>query len=116
MIHKKCGQALIEFVIILPIFIFMIFSVIDFGKILYFENNLESKMDDIITIYEKEKDISKIEELLNLDKAKEKLSLKEENEYLKFSLEKDVIIITPGLNIFLKNPYKINIERVIYHE
>ena len=47
---NKKGQALIEFVIILPIFVFMILAVIDLGKILYFGNILESKMDNVITM------------------------------------------------------------------
>ena len=33
---NKKGQALVEFVIILPIFVFMVLTVIDIGKIIFF--------------------------------------------------------------------------------
>ena len=49
---NKKGQALVEFIIILPVFIFMLLAMIDIGKILYFNNKIESKMDDVITMYE----------------------------------------------------------------
>ena len=35
---NKKGQALVEFIIILPVFIFMLLAMIDIGKILYFNN------------------------------------------------------------------------------
>ena len=49
---NKKGQALVEFIIILPVFIFMLLAMIDIGKILYFNNKIESKIDDVITMYE----------------------------------------------------------------
>lgn len=115
MLNKK-GQALVEFVIILPIFLFMLFSVIDFGKILYIKNNLESKMADFITAYEKESDLEKLNDKLQFSKEKIISNLYKEGDYIYFTLEKDVEIITPGLNLILGNPYKAKTSRVIYHE
>lgn len=115
-LEKKRGQALVEFVIVLPIFIFMLFACIDFGKILYTQNNLESKMDDVITIYAEETKSSAIEETLKLTKEETILDIQEEEKYLYFSLKKEVQIITPGLNLILKNPYIATVKRVIYNE
>ncbi len=115
-LKNSYGQALVEFVIILPIFIFMIFAVIDLGKILYIENNLESKMDDVITIYENNKNQESIKEKLKLDKEKIDLEITTEQEYLNILLEKKIEIITPGLNLILGSPYKAQVKRVIYNE
>ena len=41
---NKRGQALVEFVIILPIFVFMILAIIDIGKIVFFRNELENEI------------------------------------------------------------------------
>ncbi len=113
---NKHGQALVEFVIILPIFIFMIFVVIDVGKIFYIKNNLESRLEDVITLYETVSNKYKIMQDLKLEKEKIKLDIKTQENYLEFNLEKEVEIITPGLNIILNNPYKAIAKRVIYHE
>ena len=116
LICSRRGQALIEFVILLPIFIFMIFTIIDFGKILYIKNNLESKMDDVITLYETNKDKDSISENLNLSKEKTNLEITKDNEYINFVLNKEVEVITPGLNLILGNSYQASVKRVIYNE
>ena len=116
MYQNKKGQALVEFVIILPIFIFMIFGVIDLGKILYTKNNLESKMEEVITSYEKSKNEVEVERNLDLEKEHIVLSIAKEKEYTEFKLEKQMDIITPGLNSILGNPYQITTKRVIYSE
>lgn len=113
---RQNGQALVEFVILLPLFIFMIFATIDFGKILYTKNNLESKMEDVITTYNTEKESSTITKNLKLDKEKIELEIKKEQEYINFFLKKRVEIITPGLNLILKNPHEVVSKRVIYNE
>lgn len=117
MIQKNChGQALVEFVILLPIFIFMLFAIIDFGKILLTQNNLESKMDDVITLYENSKNTEEIVEKLNLTNDKISLEKQNENEYVNFTLKKEVEIITPGLNLVFGSPYQASAKRVIYDE
>lgn len=116
-IHKnRHGQALVEFVILLPIFIFMLFAIIDFGKILLTQNSLESKMDDVITLYENDKDTEEIATKLNLEKEKISLENTTENKYTNFMLKKEVEIITPGLNLIFGKSYQASVKRVIYHE
>lgn len=114
---KNKGQALIEFVIILPIFVFMILAVIDLGKILYFGNILESKMDDVITYYEENKTYNEIDNLIKLDdKTIEFQATNENNTYIEFKLIKNLDIITPGLNFILGNPYNVTAKRTINYE
>ena len=57
------GQALIEFVLILPIFILILFAVIDFGIIFNKKSNLENDSVDIINLYKNGSSLDEIEEL-----------------------------------------------------
>ena len=57
---NKKGQALVEFIIILPVFVFMLLGMIDIGKIMFFNNQIESKMDDVVSMYENKYDYEKI--------------------------------------------------------
>lgn len=114
---NRAGQALVEFVIILPIFIFMLFAVIDLGKILYFQNNLESKMEEVITFYETEKNTDIIEEKLNLENDYISLEVnKKDTRFIEFQLKRKTDIITPGLNLIFGNMYDVTVKRVIYDE
>ena len=42
------GQALVEFILILPIFLFLIFAVVDFGLIFSTKSTLENTSTDIV--------------------------------------------------------------------
>ena len=44
--NNKKAQALVEFVLILPILIMILFSIIDFGNIFVTKSNLENKIND----------------------------------------------------------------------
>ena len=116
LLAKRNGQALVEFVILLPVFIFMLFSMLDFGKILYVKNNLESKMDDVITEYKNENTLEEIDKKLDLthDHIFLEITKDETNETL--FLKKEIAVITPGLNMILKNPYVATAKRVIDNE
>ncbi|MCM1053674.1 MAG: pilus assembly protein [Ruminococcus sp.] len=108
---NKKGQALVEFIIILPIFLLLLMGTIDMGRILYTKINLESQMNDIISLYDdgmKDKDILK---KLKLEDTT--LEVKNNNEYLDFNLIKKIDIITPGLNIIFDNPYDLKVKRSI---
>lgn len=113
---NKKGQALVEFIIILPVFIFMLLAMIDIGKILYFNNKIESKMDDVITMYENKYQYEVIKKSISKDLQTTTFKMNENEKYIEFILEKKVDIITPGLNLIFNNPYKINVKRVIYND
>ena len=113
---NKKGQALVEFVIILPLIVFMLLATIDIGKIFYTKNVLENKLNDVVTMYQNDKNIDAIKKNLNKDVKKSEFSITEDNENTKIELTKEVEIITPGLNLIFKNPYKIQVKRVISNE
>lgn len=106
---NRKGQALVEFVLILPVFILILFAIVDFGTILSKKNELENDSIDIVLL---------INNGTNIDEIKSKYSdldidLKDADKYTEIKITKSINIITPGLNLILGNPYKIIVERVI---
>lgn len=107
---NRKGQALVEFVLIMPIFIFILFIIVDFGTIFNNKSNLSSISDDIIEMYKNGDDIEKIRSVYK----DVKIDCGSYNDkYVKISIEKDVNLITPGMNRILDDPFVIKIERVI---
>ena len=114
---RKKGQALVEFVIILPIFIFMLLAIIDLGKVIYCQNELESEMNQVVDLYKNKKSYQEMEKEVTLNDESVVLEIKNENnEIITFSLKKDVVIVTPGLSYLFDNPYNVQVKRVIHYE
>lgn len=115
---NKKGQALVEFVIILPIFIFMLLSIIDIGKIIYFRNQLVSELNEVVDLYKNQKSYDEIADAMNLEEEEGvTLEIKnQDNEVITFFLKRDVEIITPGLNVIFDSPYTVTVERVLSYE
>ncbi|MGM9875664.1 MAG: TadE/TadG family type IV pilus assembly protein [Bacilli bacterium] len=106
---NRKGQALVEFVLILPVFILILFAIVDFGTILSKKNELENDSIDIVLL---------INNGANIDEIKNKYSdldieLKDVDKYTEIKISKNINIITPGLNLILGNPYKVIVERVV---
>lgn len=110
--RKRRGQALVEFVIILPIFIMLILGVIDMGRILYSKIILEEKISDVISLIDKGKTVSDI----NRDLDNMILEVQEEGDYVNYSLVQEIDIVTPGLNFIFSNPYPLKVSRSISNE
>jgi len=104
---NRKGQALVEFVLILPVFILILFAIVDFGTILSKKNELENDSMDIVSLV---KNGTTIEDI---NKKYLDITMKEDNQYTDITITENVKVITPGLNLILGNPYKITVERVI---
>ena len=114
---NKKGQALVEFVIILPIFIFMLLSIIDIGKVIYFQNQLVRELNDVVDLYKNQKTYEEILNELNLQDEGVTLEIKnQDNEIITFYLKRDGEIITPGLNVIFDNPHTVTVERALSYE
>ena len=111
---NKKGQALVEFIIILPILLCILFAMIDFGLIIYNKSKLENKINDVVNMVENNESEKNINEFINQDTNKKTTYKITKDKYIKITLTTKVDIITPGLNIVLDNPYKIQTSRVIY--
>lgn len=106
------GQALVEFVLILPVFILILFIIIDFGMIINVKNKLENNSFDIVEFVKNDKTE---EEIISLY-SDVNLNIIYEEELVRINLSRDVDVITPGLNRILGDPYVVNVERVIYND
>ena len=107
---NRKGQALVEFVLILPIFIMILFSIVDFGMIFNKKNELENISIDIINLLNNNN--NKIEEIQK-EYPKVDIKLTSEEKYTIVEISTKVNIITPGLNRVLGNPYIVKVERKI---
>lgn len=110
---NRKGQALIEFVLIMPILILILFVIFDFGNIFYSKYEMQNQSADIVRLVldsVTEQDILDIYSDVNI-----KISDYKDN-YKKIVLIKKVNIITPFLDKILGDPYLIKIERIVPDE
>lgn len=112
----KRGQALVEFVIILPIFIFLLLAIIDIGKMISTKNKLESVMSSVIEEYKSQNSIPEIEQNLKKEQKKILLETKKDNDFLTIYLKEEISVLTPGLNLLFPSPYQVIVERSIKDE
>lgn len=108
------GQALVEFVIILPVTLILIFSVIDFGRVISTKSDLESKTDDIITFYKSGKEIDEIKNIIDFKDIT--INIIKNEEYVTIKTNKNIKPITPGLSYILKKAFDVEEYRVIKNE
>lgn len=106
---NRKGQALVEFVLILPIFILLFFAVVDFGMILSKKNELENISVDVISMVRNGDSISDIRYIY----SDVSIDVNSDDKYTKIKVYKKIDIITPGLNLILGDPYEVIIERTI---
>ena len=99
---NKKGQALVEFIIIMPVFIMLLLAVFDFTKIMQTKMHLESLIEDITL----DKDYKLSDDII--------LSTKKDDEYIEYTLVKKVEIISPFVSAFLHNHYDVVVSRSIY--
>lgn len=106
---NRKGQALVEFIIILPVIIYIIMFIVDFMVIFQTKNRLEHEMNEVVTLY-KDNRLNDINDLTN------NFKYRIDNKYVYLTISEEYKTITPGLNLVLGNPYQIINERVIINE
>lgn len=108
------GQALVEFVIILPITLILIFCVIDFGRVISLKSDLESKTNDITTFFQNGKTLEEINTMM--DNKDVKVSIKVNGDYATITVSKKIKPITPGLSYIVDKVFDVETSRVIRNE
>lgn len=98
------GQALIEFILILPVFLMLILGIIDFGKIFYTKYTMQNDLDLISNLYSSKKE-DEYNNYVNNNNLK--LQISTNNNLTTIQISKTIDINTPGLNKVLGNQYKI---------
>lgn len=106
------GQALVEFIIILPVALLLVLGVIDFGNIIYKKYTLENDLNTVVDLYQNDQ-----AQAMNDYVTKNNLSLNIDSgeEYVTVSISKRVRVYTPGLGQIINNPFAIETKRVIYN-
>ena len=116
MLNKK-GQALVEFVLILPIVVFILLAMFDFGSIIYHKNRLENVLANVVSLYEENYSEDDIKSKLLLNKEGITLAIENNGAGEKIiTLKKECDVITPGLNFVLNSPYEIYTSRSLLNE
>lgn len=106
------GQALVEFILILPVFIMILFVIVDFGMIISTKSSLENRSTDIIEHVKKDKSEKEIKDLYK----EIEINIDNDEDYIKVILTDQVNIMTPGLNRVLGDPYIVKVERFVYND
>jgi Flp pilus assembly protein TadG len=104
----KKGQALIEFVILLPVLIILLFIVIDFGRVFYEKNKLENISTDVVNMY---KENGNIDESL-FDESN--IKIVKSNKYVEIVITKEIDLLTPALD--KTGIGNLETKRIIYNE
>ena len=108
---KNSGQALIEFVIILPIILMILLYIIEFGRITLKKYELESNMELITELY---KD-NKLEEMNNyINSNNIGIEIRKNNELTTIIIRKNIKTNMPLINRILGN--NIETKRTIYEQ
>ena len=108
---EQRGQALIEFIMILPILLLIMMVIYDIGNILYQKYNLQNDID-IISDYILNEEIETARDYAN--KKNITLDIENEDNIYKIKLKYKMKINTPGLDKALGNPYEINEEKLVF--
>ncbi|MDD3452741.1 MAG: pilus assembly protein [Bacilli bacterium] len=107
------GQALIEFILILPVFLMIILGIIDFGKIFYTKYTMQNDLDVIADLYKN----NKIDEYNNYAANNDlNLQISSNIELTTIKITKNIDIMTPGLDKILGNPYLIEESMIVSNE
>lgn len=103
------GQALVEFVLILPVLILLFLGLFDIGNYMYERYQLTNDIDLLIDLYQEGKDEQTASYLTEHQLT---LTTSKQNNLLTFRLTKKISIRTPGLSQVLKNT--IEVKETIY--
>lgn len=107
------GQALVEFLLIIPVLMLIVLAFIDVGNIITSKYRLEGQISTIVTLYENNSR-NDIERFVKNNKLS--ISYNSYDNYTTISITKNVSIITPILNNILGKNITIETKRMIYNE
>ena len=114
MAKNRRGQALIEFVLLLPVIVMILFVIIDFSFIFYNKNHLEGVLNQIVEYNEKGKTLEQIKEVYAGENIG--ISYNDSNDIRKIVINKNINLITPFSGTIFSNPYKLTAERTVFNE
>ena len=105
------GQALIEFILVLPVLLLVIISIIDFGNIILKKYNLENDIDAVSTLYKNGKDVN-----VYLNSHDLTIEYAYDADFTTIKLNKSIKIISPVLVPIFGSNYTIHTEKSVVNE
>ncbi len=111
---NKKGQALVEFVILLPIIFLIIFAIIDVSLVFYNKNHLEGVLDDVVTMASNGKTEEEIKK--TIDNKDITYNIIVDGSYATINLKQKIYFTTPISYSFFKDGLEIETKRVILYE
>lgn len=108
---KNSGQALIEFVLILPVILLILLYIIEFGRITLKKQQLESDMDLIVTLYEEKKEQELNNYILNNNIT---INYNKQNDLTTIEIKQNIKSNMPLINKIMGNT--ITTKRTIYEK
>ena len=109
--NNNKGQALVEFIVVLPILLLLIMSIVDLGNILIKKYSIENDLDVVYDMY-KSKDNNGLNKYIKENELE--INYEKNDEFLVINLSKTTKINTPILNNILGYDYKIEASKTIY--
>ena len=105
---NKKGQALVEFILILPVLLLIIIGIIDIGNIFLSKYDLNKDLENVISLYQNGE-----KKELGVYLAKENLFLDEnkKNRMITLTIKKNIEITAPGLSNILGKNYEITTSK-----
>lgn len=108
---NKKGQALVEFVIILPVLLLIVISMVDFGNLLYQKYQLEQNLEYVSDLY-----LANDTNALEQEKQRLNVKTEEDGKYIKLTIEKEAKLSSPILRRVLGENYVIATSRKLYQD
>jgi len=107
------GQALIEFILIIPVLAIFILGIFDLGNVIYKKYQLENDLDYIIDLYEDNK-MSEINSYIQNENIM--MNDSKSLEYTTITLTKNISFVTPGASKIFGSIYTVSTSRTIKNE
>ena len=104
------GQALVEFILILPVILIIIFTSIDIYNLIIKKDELKTELNDQIELYTSNK--ITIDDLKSHFGKDYTLKITNNGKYSEIYLSKNIKIISPISKLFIGNN-DVNVKRVI---
>lgn len=109
---NKRGQALVEFVLILPVLLLIVISMIDVGNIFLKKYELNNNLDMIAEMYQN----GEMKQISLLTSSEDiKLEEKTSDNMTKLTIKKNVSIQVPILSNILGKTYEISLSKIVYN-
>ena len=107
------GQALIEFILIVPVLILIFLALVDIGNIFLKKYELNDNLETVATLYEN-KEMEKLNNFVNVQNITFKES--KNNDLINLTVTKNVKVSAPILSNVLGKKFKIEASKNIYSE